>query len=497
MMTESRERVREWGGESSFPGGGSVWDRVGCMFQIRDRTINIDSSNGRFGSDFRLEVTREGSMHYVFVEADQLQWLEGVLSAAESSKWVLPESRVIRSSRRSIVVSSFIVKWVPMLKVAEECASGKVFFVLIPADSTRGWPSFVRRLREFLGIVSPKSLVAAGRSFASVVAGSPFPVSGRCVKSRLEGEEVLVVEEEGVQARREFLSKCLVMRFVGERPFRWDEFWSWMTKAWGIPMESVLLPIGDDLWMLPVSSKSIASRILALKRWKFKSWDIFMDLWTEVAGRSNCLEVANEAWVVVRGIPLHLRSMDLFRQIGEFCGGFIGAEDGVSLSTIRIKIKRGVVIPEIPVCFREEVFPVRIEVEALSPLSLHGPKSTFFRKWKSKGSGVQLRIQPVEPEKMTGDRLPSSSGVAGGAKGQRSPNGAMGGPKRCGERVSSAGGVGCGEVGCPRTDVQESDDLTYEDGVVYEISETVLCFSKDMPVDDVVPDPILCRRGKR
>ncbi|CAN1821470.1 hypothetical protein LINPERHAP1_LOCUS29506, partial [Linum perenne] len=154
---------------------------------IRDRTINIDGSNGRFGSDFRLEVTLEGSMHYVFVEADQLQWLEGVLSAAESSKWVLPESRVIRSSRRSIVVSSFIVKGVPHV----EGGGGMCF--------------------------------------------------------RLEGEEVIVVEEEGVQARREFLSKCLVMRFVGERPFRWDEFWSWMTKAWGIPMESVLIPIGDDL----------------------------------------------------------------------------------------------------------------------------------------------------------------------------------------------------------------------------------------------------------
>ncbi|CAN1141486.1 hypothetical protein LINPERPRIM_LOCUS25529 [Linum perenne] len=143
--------------------------------------------------------------------------------------------------------------------------------------------------------------------------------------------------------------------------------------------------------MLPVSSKPIASRILDLKRWKFKSWDIFMDLWTEVAGRSNCLEVANEAWVVVRGIPLHLRSMDLFRQIGEFCGGFIGAEDGVSLSTIRIKIKRGAVIPdEIPVCFREEVFPVRIEVEAPSPLSLHGPKSTFSGSGNQKGQECSL-----------------------------------------------------------------------------------------------------------
>ncbi|CAN1336781.1 hypothetical protein LINPERPRIM_LOCUS37299 [Linum perenne] len=37
---------------------------------------------------------------------------------------------------------------------------------------------------------------------------------------------------------------------------------------------------------------------MALKRWKFKEWDILMDVWTETAGRSRCLEKSNEAWVV-------------------------------------------------------------------------------------------------------------------------------------------------------------------------------------------------------
>ncbi|CAN1188786.1 hypothetical protein LINPERHAP2_LOCUS39535 [Linum perenne] len=239
--------------------------------------------------------------------------------------------------------------------------------------------------------------------------------------------------------------------------------------------------------MLPVSSKSIASKIMALKRWKFKNWDIFMDFWTETAGRSKYLESTNEAWVVASGIPLHLRSMDLFRQIGELCGGFIGAEDGVSLSTIRIKIERGAVIPvEIPVCFREEVFPVRIEVEARSPLSLHGPKSTFFRKWKSKGSGVQLMIQAVEPEKKTGD--PSSSGVADVVYGQRSPKSVVGGTKRCGECVSLADNIGMGEVGRARNDLQETDEPTFEEGAIHEVLESVLCSSKDMHVDVVGPD---------
>ncbi|CAN1336780.1 hypothetical protein LINPERPRIM_LOCUS37299 [Linum perenne] len=121
---------------------------------------------------------------------------------------------------------------------------------------------------------------------------------GRCSKTSLKGENVILVEDEGVQARRDYLSKCLVMRFVGDRPLRWDEFRPWMAKAWEIPQESSFSSIGDDLWLLNVSSNAVALRIMALKRWKFKEWDILMDVWTETAGRSRCLEKSNEAWVV-------------------------------------------------------------------------------------------------------------------------------------------------------------------------------------------------------
>ncbi|CAN1785752.1 hypothetical protein LINPERHAP1_LOCUS16981 [Linum perenne] len=167
------------------------------MVQIRDRTFNITSSYGCFGSDFKLEVSRSTSSHFVFVEAAQLRWLEGVLSTAESSKWAFPDSCVVKSDRRSIIVSRFICRGIPILKVEEVCVSGQTFFVLIPAESSLGWSNLARKLREFLEIKSNKSMVEAGRSFASVVVGTPFPLAGRCSKSNLDGEKVILVEEEG------------------------------------------------------------------------------------------------------------------------------------------------------------------------------------------------------------------------------------------------------------------------------------------------------------
>ncbi|CAN1223197.1 hypothetical protein LINPERPRIM_LOCUS2022 [Linum perenne] len=434
------------------------------MVQIRDRTISIASSYGRFGSDFKLEVARSTSSHFVFVEAAQLGWLEGVLSTAESSNWAFPDSCVVKSDRRSIRVSRFNCRGIPMLKVEEVCVSGQTFFVLIPAESSLGWSNLARKLREFLEIKPNKSLVEAGKSFASVVVGTPFPLAGRCSESILEGEKVIVVEEEGVQARRDYLSRCLVMRFVGVSPLRWDEFRVWMAKAWGIPQESIFSPIGDDLWMLKVSSVTVARRIMALKRWKFKGWNILMDVWTETAGRSRYVENSNEAWVVVRGIPLHLRSMELFRHIGEFCGGFIGAEDGLSLSTVRLKVQRNTLIPEeVPICSGSEVFLVSIEAEAPTPLPLLGLRSTFLARWKAKRKGLTFQISRPEVEVSSVKQIFSSSGSGGfdQAKSLRV----------AGESSEKAGGL------------QKACDLT---GVLGVTNEVPFCSTKEFSVVEMV-----------
>ncbi|CAN1334943.1 Blue copper protein 1b [Linum perenne] len=449
-------------GESGHCAGGQK-----LAIDVRDRTVSVSRSNGRFGSDFRLEVSSASSSHFVFLETAQLRWLEGVLSTAESSNWTFPSSCEAKSNRRRIVVSRFLVRGVPLLKVAEECVSGQIFFVLIPAESSRGWSSLVRKLRELLEIKMNKSVISAGRSFASVVAGKSFPLVGRCSKSRLEGEEVILVEDEGVQARRDYLSKCLVMRFVGSSPLRWDEF----AKAWGIPPESSFSPIGDDLWMLSVSSLEVVQRILALKRWKFKDWDILMDVWTEAAGRSRWLDKSKEGWVVVRGIPLHLRSMELFREIGDLCGGFIGAEDGLSFSTIRIKIKKGALIPEeLPICFGHSVFPVSIEAEAPIPLSVHGPKTSFLRSWKAKRKGFMLRQSgPATDVPMTNKPDVTFCASVAGEEAEK-----LGVVVR--EDVLVDGDPSVDKVlVSPMKDLQSPDDLTSEVGIVPKKVADLVC----------------------
>ncbi|CAN1145359.1 hypothetical protein LINPERHAP2_LOCUS14636 [Linum perenne] len=131
--------------------------------------------------------------------------MEGVLSTAKSSNWHLPNSCRTSSVRRRVEALKFNLRGVSMLKISEICPSGQVFFVLIPADSKPGgWTSFLRTIQDILDIKPSKSSALPTRSFAEVVAGPTFPLSGRCSESNIDGEGSILVEDVGIKDRQAF-----------------------------------------------------------------------------------------------------------------------------------------------------------------------------------------------------------------------------------------------------------------------------------------------------
>ncbi|CAN0904848.1 hypothetical protein LINGRAHAP2_LOCUS23335 [Linum grandiflorum] len=64
-------------------------------------------------------------------------------------------------------------------------------------------------------------------------------------------------------------------------------------------------------------------RIMGLRCRKFESFDILADDWIPEAGRSKFLVKVRTCWVLIFGIPLHLRSKELFHSVGDLCGGFL------------------------------------------------------------------------------------------------------------------------------------------------------------------------------
>ncbi|CAN0880845.1 hypothetical protein LINGRAHAP2_LOCUS13875 [Linum grandiflorum] len=68
--------------------------------------------------------------------------------------------------------------------------------------------------------------------------------------------------------------------------------------------------------MMTCNGKDEVKRILALKRWKFGDISLKVDEWIREARRSCVLLDSEVGWILIRGIPIHLRLADLFRSLG-------------------------------------------------------------------------------------------------------------------------------------------------------------------------------------
>ncbi|CAN0922513.1 Putative ribonuclease H protein At1g65750 [Linum grandiflorum] len=408
-------RVRSSGVSVFFPGGSMV-DRGGRALQIRDSLISIERSRGSFGSDFRIVVSQNKASHFIFLDGEQLKWLEGVFKVAAERSWVFPSVCESLAKRRTIVVTKFHLRGEPVVKIYERCVNGYVFFVLIPREAKGGWFSFLRLIQSMVSGVSPA--VGETRSFAEVVAPERLPSHGRCHLERKNGEKVILVDDVGVKERTLFLEHCLVFRFSKPETVVWDDFLLWAVKSWGVARDVPFSKLGDDLWLMVCSSKAEVDRIIALKRWRFGNMFLLMDKWITEAGRSRVLLDSEVAWITIQGIPIHLKSKELLLSIGDFCGGFICSEETQSLSSARIKIKLNGVIPEeIPICFGGLCFPVSVLPDSLVSPACKLLPSGEPSSWRYKGKATFVSKRFIcKPEPRVSGASTSSEGKVGNGK---------------------------------------------------------------------------------
>ncbi|CAN1142986.1 hypothetical protein LINPERPRIM_LOCUS26302 [Linum perenne] len=86
-----------------------------------------------------------------------------------------------------------------------------------------------------------------------------------------------------------------------------------------------------------------------------------MGEWFPGAGRSNVALDKGVALVLVKGIPIHLRSSDLFRKLGDMCGLYLGFEAAADLNSVRIKVQVKEEIPKkVVLAFQSQKFEVSV-----------------------------------------------------------------------------------------------------------------------------------------
>ncbi|CAN1165622.1 hypothetical protein LINPERPRIM_LOCUS33838 [Linum perenne] len=155
-----------------------------------------------------------------------------------------------------------------------------------------------------------------------------------------------------------------------------------MAKFWGISSEADIRALGDDLWLLCCSSEEEVERILSLKRWELPGYRFRADRWLPRAGTSNVSENRGLSWVKVKGIPLHLRSEAVMRDIAKLLGNqSVFDYWGCSLNEVRVRVNRRFPPPKgIRLCFREDIYwlPV-VQEEAGEKLGRH--EENFELEW--------------------------------------------------------------------------------------------------------------------
>ncbi|CAN1220451.1 hypothetical protein LINPERPRIM_LOCUS1905 [Linum perenne] len=131
-----------------------------------------------------------------------------------------------------------------------------------------------------------------------------------------------------------------------------------MARFWGVPILADIRAMGDDLWLLCCTSEEEVERIISLNRWEPPGHKIRADRWCCGAGTSNVESKRGWVWAFVRGIPVHLRSEALMRDIKSFFGeGAVWSEVGCNLNEVRIRFQASFVAPKvIKIQFRERGF---------------------------------------------------------------------------------------------------------------------------------------------
>ncbi|CAN0880445.1 hypothetical protein LINGRAHAP2_LOCUS13651 [Linum grandiflorum] len=167
----------------------------------------------------------------------------------------------------------------------------------------------------------------------------------------------------------------------------WSQFGVWAQRWWGVQVGE-REPLSDDLWCLKLPTKKDVERIMRLGRWQFKDRLIKADCWCPYAGCSDVVARSGVMWLKFDGIPLHFRSLSLFRQLGDTCGHFIAFNaEGCSLNSVRVKIKQSGVIPTcIPVTFLDQCFLVQVSVER---------GRSLISGWRVAGSEVYIRTSDI------------------------------------------------------------------------------------------------------
>ena len=126
-------------------------------------------------------------------------------------------------------------------------------------------------------------------------------------------------------SREEQLSRCLVSCFGGSFEFvpLLSSLKRWAFESWLLKGDLRISGLGGALVLFEFKNKCEANMVLLRGCRRFEDREFILQRWGPEVGCTWNESHAKEGWVRVVGLPLHLWSREVFKRIGECCGGYV------------------------------------------------------------------------------------------------------------------------------------------------------------------------------
>ena len=105
----------------------------------------------------------------------------------------------------------------------------------------------------------------------------------------------------------------------------------WFREAWRLNEGVKLAVLNEELLLLELKSPEKAKRVFESGRRSFNGGVLQLDWWSPESGCIRSKGSVQEAWIRVVGLPLHLWTTEIFRKIGDECGGFVAVDEDTEL----------------------------------------------------------------------------------------------------------------------------------------------------------------------
>ena len=130
---------------------------------------------------------------------------------------------------------------------------------------------------------------------------------------------------------------------VENHPLELEYLKNWAGHAWLLKGKLDIAVMGGGLMLFEFELVSEAERVLARGKRKVLGSVLVLERWHPEVGCFSNGVFANEAWVRVVALPLHLWNREVFKLIRDGCGGFIAVDNKtdsmVELQWARLLVK--------------------------------------------------------------------------------------------------------------------------------------------------------------